>query len=98
MKTLLCVCGALILSVGAAPAADRLIIHEWGTFTSLEDENGLAIAGINSDDEPAPPFCHGIGYYPASQGAPAVHPNVTMRSRHRCSMFMRRRVSPDRSM
>ena len=40
---------------------DRLVVHEWGTFTSLQDEQGNAIGGINSDDEPVPDFVHGVG-------------------------------------
>ena len=50
-----------------APAAaqvadqDRLVVHEWGTFTSLQDERGIALGGINSDDEPVPDFVHGVG-------------------------------------
>ena len=40
---------------------DHLVVHEWGTFTSLQDERGIAIGGINSDDEPVPDFVHGVG-------------------------------------
>ncbi len=40
---------------------DPLVVHEWGTFTSLQDEQGIAIGGINSDDEPVPEFVHGVG-------------------------------------
>lgn len=66
-----------------------LVVHEWGTFTSLQDEQGNAIGGINGDDEPVPEFVHRIAsllilsptatipiFY---QGAPACHPDVTMR-------------------
>lgn len=69
--------------------SDGLVIHEWGTFTSLQDEEGKAIGGINGDDEPVPEFVHRIAsllilsptatipiFY---QGAPACHPDVTMR-------------------
>jgi hypothetical protein len=65
-----------------------LVIHEWGTFTSLENENGEAIGGVNSDDEPVPKFVHRLGQFlllgsevPPSfcQGAPHCHPDVTMR-------------------
>ncbi len=31
-------------------------MHEWGTFTVLQDEKGDAIPGINIDDEPVPAF------------------------------------------
>lgn len=74
----------------AAPAASPpLIVHEWGTFTSFQDEQGRTIPGINVDDEPVPGFVHRLagvdifagGSLPASwsQGAPRCHPDVTMR-------------------
>jgi hypothetical protein len=40
--------------------AQRLTVHEWGTFTVLQDEQGNAISGINTDDEPVPAFVHGV--------------------------------------
>lgn len=66
---------------GAQPP---LVIHEWGTFTTLQDENGRALGGLNADDEPLPPFVHTIAPYPAGyqsgKGLPArCHPDVTMR-------------------
>ena len=42
-------------------AENPVIVHEWGTFTSLQDENGKAIGGINVDDEPVPGFVYGFG-------------------------------------
>jgi hypothetical protein len=66
-------------------AATSLIVHEWGTFTSLQDENGRGIGGINSDDEPVPDFVHNIAsglLLPASAQSKSVarcHPGVTMR-------------------
>jgi hypothetical protein len=66
-----------------------VIVHEWGTFTSLQDESGRAIGGINTDDEPVPGFVHRLSssllQSPTEvppiffQGAPACHPDVTMR-------------------
>ena len=60
-----------------------------GTFTSLQDENGNAVGGINTDDEPVPKFVHRDADFlllnptqaPAFlfQGAPRCHPDVTMR-------------------
>jgi hypothetical protein len=68
---------------------ERLAVHEWGTFTCLQDEDGNAIRGINGDDEPVPQFVHRIANLlilsPRAeipilyQGAPACHPDVTMR-------------------
>ena len=39
----------------------ELIVHEWGTFTELQDLEGKSVGGINTDDEPVPKFVHGIG-------------------------------------
>jgi len=77
-------------SRSAAPKPEpKWIIHEWGTFTSLQDEAGEAIGGINTDDEPVPPFVHRLADFlllsPTEdppiffQGAPRCHPDVTMR-------------------
>ena len=84
--------GALLAVTASASAqADsaRLVVHEWGTFTSFQDERGATIAGINVDDEPVPKFVHRLGDIPIntssslpatwSQGAPRCHPDVTMR-------------------
>ena len=38
--------------------AQPLVVHEWGTFTSLQDEAGRTLGSINTDDEPVPRFCH----------------------------------------
>ena len=69
-------------------AGDRLVIHEWGTFTSLQDEAGHSVAGVNTDDEPVPDFVHRISdlipqpselapvYY---KGVPRSHRQVRMR-------------------
>jgi hypothetical protein len=79
------------VSLAQEPAlSDRLVVHEWGTFTSLHDEHGAAVGGINSDDEPVPNFVHRIsgnlllrpGFSAPSiwaKSAPRCHPDVTMR-------------------
>jgi hypothetical protein len=66
-----------------------LVVHEWGTFTSLQDEGGQTIGGINTDDEPVPKFVHRLADFlllrPTEvpgiffQGAPHCHPDVTLR-------------------
>jgi hypothetical protein len=75
--------------LAAEPTAPPLVVHEWGTFTSLQDEAGHAIGGINTDDEPVPRFVHRLADFlllrPTEappiifQGAPRCHPDVTMR-------------------
>ncbi len=74
-------------------AGDGLVIHEWGTFTALQDDSGAAVNGINVDDEPVPRFVHNLASHvlvrphaaaehkrwEMMQGAPRAHPSVTMR-------------------
>lgn len=58
MKALSCflVPAALSLLGGVQLFAAPVIVHEWGTFTCLQDDEGHAIGGINVDDEPVPSF------------------------------------------
>ncbi|MEQ1852292.1 MAG: hypothetical protein ABMA01_11950, partial [Chthoniobacteraceae bacterium] len=91
MKAILASLGVLLgaVSMLAADPRQAFVVHEWGTFTSLQDENGDAIGGINTDDEPVPPFVHRLARQfllsPSEapphffQGAPSCHPDVTMR-------------------
>jgi hypothetical protein len=79
----------LLFALCAGAEENKWVIHEWGTFTSLQNESGDAIGGINTDDEPVPDFVHRIGYnlvqrtgqMPAilSKGVAPCHPDVTMR-------------------
>ena len=85
------VCARLSASPGgpADSPGDRLIVHEWGTFTVLQDENGKPIGGINTDDEPLPGFVHNLNGElngPSSplppvyfKGVPRNHPDVYTR-------------------
>lgn len=71
---------------------DRLVVHEWGTFTALQDERGRELFGINVDDEPVPKFVHNLNRFvlaPAilssehwlyrMKGVPRQHSLVSMR-------------------
>ena len=89
MKALGYLGALLMLLTTSAGAGDKWTIHEWGTFTSLENESGDALGGINTDDEPVPQFVHRLNYglllppteIPASfgKGIPICHPDVNMR-------------------
>jgi hypothetical protein len=82
-------CLAACCAAGITFAGPPLVVHEWGTFTSFQDEQGHTISGINVDDEPLPLFVHRLGRVPIfgagslpatwSQGAPRCHPGVTLR-------------------
>lgn len=69
---------------------EPLTVHEWGTFTAQQDEQGRAIGGVNVDDEPVPRFVHRLNSQwivdgprdkPITwfQGVPASLPAVTLR-------------------
>jgi len=83
---------ALSAAVGMSsspPTPSAWTIHEWGTFTVLQDDRGQGLGGINVDDEPVPRFVHELNrdvlgsphgipsYY--MKGTPQRHPFVTMR-------------------
>lgn len=82
-----------LASLAASPLAandsDQLVVHEWGTFTSLNDDQGRQLGGINIDDEPVPKFVHNLHRYVLasshtlakiqSKGVPQRHPYVTLR-------------------
>jgi hypothetical protein len=40
------------------PDDDLLVVHEWGTFTAIQDTEGNGLTGVNTDDEPVPEFVH----------------------------------------
>ncbi len=78
-----------LLGSGRLPAAERLVVHEWGTFTALQDDDGTALAGINVDAEPLPAFVHNLSPEVLARanslqnvymkGTPQRHPYVTLR-------------------
>jgi hypothetical protein len=62
------VCLLALLGTSCTLRADQpVIVHEWGTFTCLQDENGQAIGGINVDDEPVPYFVSSVAIGVAPQ-------------------------------
>ena len=96
MKRFVLLLASVLLTSSLATAedklsgSDQLVVHEWGTFTSLQDEDGNAIGSINTDDEPVPSFVHRLAYNIvlnsntavsriASKGIFACHPDATMR-------------------
>lgn len=85
----------LLLWTGSLSAADGtapLVVHEWGTFTALQDEHGTGLVGINVDTEPVPQFVHNLGRFLLNdavlssehwihrqKSVPRHHPSVAMR-------------------
>lgn len=73
----------------AQESAEKWRVHEWGTFTALQDETGRSLGWINTEDEPVPGFVHRLRrsllvpiddlapvFY---KGAPRSHPDVFVR-------------------
>jgi hypothetical protein len=59
MRTLLTLT-VLALAIARMTAEEPLVVHEWGTFTSLQDEAGRTIGGINTDEESLPGFVYDL--------------------------------------
>ena len=55
----------IVAMVAAGPAAltspSPLVIHEWGTFVSMEGSDGLALEGLHHDEAELPEFVHSRG-------------------------------------
>lgn len=45
-----------------AACQEKLVVHEWGTFTVLQDETGRALPGVNINEEALPPFVERLGW------------------------------------
>src|SRR5262249_3946880 len=71
----------VLMGIGQFALADDIIVHEWGTFTSLQNESGRALMGIARDVEPLPPFVKNLlPDLNGGKGIPdSISPEVTMR-------------------
>jgi hypothetical protein len=49
---------ACLLAATAHLAAEDLVVHEWGTFTSLQNGRGETLGDLNVDEEALPGFVH----------------------------------------
>ena len=52
-----CILLCLVLVTLSAYSQD-LEVHEWGTFTVVQNDKGETLVGVNTDDEPIPYFVH----------------------------------------
>jgi hypothetical protein len=43
-----------------APAPARFVVHEWGTFTSMVGQQGIALEGLHHEEEALPRFVHDL--------------------------------------
>jgi hypothetical protein len=42
-----------------------LVVHEWGTFTTMQGSDGITLEGLQHEEEPLPDFVHAIDGYSA---------------------------------
>lgn len=42
------------------PPPANYVVHEWGTFTSMVGQNGIALDGLHHEEEALPPFVHDL--------------------------------------
>lgn len=43
-----------------SPAPSRFVVHEWGTFTNLQGSDGVALEGLDHEEEALPGFVHDL--------------------------------------
>ncbi len=56
--------------------SDALIVHEWGTFTTLQSSEGVALSGLYREEEHLPPFVYHHGGFspdPIVQGTKGIY-------------------------
>ena len=44
---------------GVERREEALVVHEWGTFTSMQDSRGRVLEGLHHEEEGLPPFVYG---------------------------------------
>jgi hypothetical protein len=78
MKLLLIFLAATCL--GATASAGPLVVHEWGTFTSVSGSDGVLLPGLEREELAVPPFVHShAGFSPANKGWNRPVANVTIK-------------------
>src|ERR1041384_1206221 len=51
--------GAVIAAAPQPPARD-LVVHEWGTFLSMQGSDGVTLDGMYHEEHALPGFVHGL--------------------------------------
>ena len=67
MKKFVVLCSLYVATLSVA--SEPLVVHEWGTFTVLQDAHGNPVPGVNINEESLPPFVHKL----AANLAPDSH-------------------------
>ena len=58
----LALAGLLAAQQNTTPTPDRdpLVVHEWGTFTSMQGSDGITLEGLHWEEEALPRFVHSL--------------------------------------
>lgn len=57
-----------------------MVVHEWGTFTSVGGSDGVLLPGLEREEQPVPVFVHShAGFFPANKGWNRPVANVTIK-------------------
>jgi hypothetical protein len=76
---LLLAASMLSFSLSALPLAAQtpLVVHEWGTFTTMQGSDGERLSGLYLEEEELPEFVyHYGGFSPDGSGAKGIHKPV----------------------
>src|SRR6187399_1578592 len=49
---------AALARAQAPTAPDKLVVHEWGTFTSVQGSDGIGLEGLQHEEEALPGFVY----------------------------------------
>ena len=60
----------------AQAAAQSLVVHEWGTFTSMQTSAGVTLEGMHHEDEALPGFVHARDIKPKNQKGIEILPEA----------------------
>src|SRR2546422_9482704 len=68
---------AAALAVLAPAQKSEFVVHEWGTFTSVQGSDGTVLEGLQHEEEPLPDFVHARAAITNDHGKgltmPAIH-------------------------
>ena len=68
----------LISTLFAAPPPipeKNLVVHEWGTYTSLQGSNGIALEGLHHEEEIVPDFVYGRDQFSTANNGSGSKPS-----------------------
>lgn len=69
MKALLVILVTAASSLAAQQTSPSpFLVHEWGTFTSMQGADGIALEGLHHEEEPLPDFVHDLANLDAAVG------------------------------